>query len=124
MSDTVCMSSKSREVKFIISKNFEPPPKVDQSFPIKPLLQKFIQLTPPDPLLLKIVETHSLKMLWQFLRDQNSLVANPIQVVSPSSANPTKWSHTLKQFVSKFPTNCLSVFDHFLKLALKGLVYY
>ena len=28
---------------------------------------------------------------------------------------------TLKQFVSKLPTNCLSVFDHFVQLALKGL---
>ena len=37
------------------------------------------------------------------------------------SANPTKWSNTLKQFVGKLPTNCLSVFDHFVKLALKGL---
>ena len=27
----------------------------------------------------------------------------------------------LKQFVGKLPTNCLSVFDHFVKLALKGL---
>ena len=31
------------------------------------------------------------------------------------------WSNTLKQFVDKLPTNCLSVFDHFVKLALKGL---
>ena len=30
------------------------------------------------------------------------------------NANPTKWSNTLKQFVSR-------VFDHFVKLALKGL---
>ena len=37
------------------------------------------------------------------------------------SANPTKWSYALKQFVGNFPTNCLSVFDHFVKLALKGL---
>ena len=37
-----------------------------------------------------------------------------------TSANPIKWSNTLKQFVGKFPTNCLSVFDHFLWLALKG----
>ena len=36
-------------------------------------------------------------------------------------ANPTKWSNTLKQFVGKLPTNCLSVFDHFVKLLLKGL---
>ena len=37
------------------------------------------------------------------------------------STNPTKWSNTLKQFVGKLPTNCLSVFDHFVKLALKVL---
>ena len=33
---------------------------------------------------------------------------------NPFSANPTKWSNTLKQFVGN---NCLSVFDHFVKLA-------
>ena len=36
-------------------------------------------------------------------------------------ANPIKWSNPLKQFVVKLPTNCLSVLDHFMKLALKGL---
>ena len=40
---------------------------------------------------------------------------------NPLSANPTKWSNTLRQFASKLPTRCLSVFDHFVKLALKGL---
>ena len=40
----------------------------------------------------------------------------------PLSANLTKWPNTLKQFVSKFPTNCLSVFGHFVNLALKGLM--
>ena len=35
--------------------------------------------------------------------------------------NPTKWSNTLKQFVGKLPTNCLSVVDHFMGLALTGL---
>ena len=40
---------------------------------------------------------------------------------NPLSANPTKWSNTLKQFVRNLPKNCLSVFDHFVKLALKGL---
>ena len=39
----------------------------------------------------------------------------------PLSANPTKWSNTLTQFVGKLPTNCLSVFDHFVGLALKGI---
>ena len=41
--------------------------------------------------------------------------------INPLSANPIKWSTTLKQFVGKLPTNCLSVFDHFVKLAFKGL---
>ena len=40
---------------------------------------------------------------------------------NPLSAILTKWSETLKQFVGKLPTNCLSVFDHFVGLALKGL---
>ena len=40
---------------------------------------------------------------------------------NPLSANPTKWPNTLKQFAGKLPTICLSVFDHFVKLALKGL---
>ena len=42
-------------------------------------------------------------------------------VFNPLSASPTKWSNTLKQFVGNLPTNCLSVFDHFMNLALKGL---
>ena len=41
--------------------------------------------------------------------------------LNPLSANPTKWSNTLKQFVGKLPTNCLSVFDHFVGFALRGL---
>ena len=41
---------------------------------------------------------------------------------NPLNANPTKWSNTLKQFVGKLLTNSLSVFDHFVGLALKGLI--
>ena len=41
--------------------------------------------------------------------------------LNPLSANFTKCSNTLKQLVCKMPTNCLSVFDHFVGLALKGL---
>ena len=40
---------------------------------------------------------------------------------NPLSANFTKWSSTLKQFLGKLPTNCLSVFEHFMGLALKRL---
>ena len=45
-----------------------------------------------------------------------------ISSFNPLSANPQIWLNTLKQFVGKLPTNCLSVFDHFVKLALKGLI--
>ena len=45
------------------------------------------------------------------------------KLVNLLSANPTKWSNTLKQLVGDFPTNCLSVFDHFVGLALRGLRY-
>ena len=44
-----------------------------------------------------------------------------MKFVNPLSANPTKWTNTVKQFVGKLPMNCLSVFDRFEKLALKGL---
>ena len=40
---------------------------------------------------------------------------------NPLSANPREWSNTLKQFVGKLATNCLSVFDHSVGLALKGI---
>ena len=41
--------------------------------------------------------------------------------INPVSTNPTKWSNTLKEFVGKLPTNCLSVLDHFAGLAFNGL---
>ena len=41
--------------------------------------------------------------------------------LNPLRANPTKWSNTLKQFIANLHTNCLSVFDHYVTLALKGL---
>ena len=43
--------------------------------------------------------------------------------INSLSANPTKWSNTLKQFVGELPANRLSVFDHFVGLALKGLTF-
>ena len=39
----------------------------------------------------------------------------------PLSANSTKWSNTLKQFVSLYRRTVLSVFDHFVGLVLKTL---
>ena len=53
---------------------------------------------------------------------KNSLNIYPNQsAVNPLSANSTKWSNTPKQFVGKLPTTCLSLFDHFVELALKVL---
>ena len=40
---------------------------------------------------------------------------------NPLSVNPRKCSNILKQFDGCWPTNCLSVFDHFVGLTLKGL---
>ena len=40
--------------------------------------------------------------------------------INPLSANATKWSNTLKHFFDKLTTQ--SVFDHFVALALKGVV--
>ena len=55
------------------------------------------------------------------LQTRNILQKSLNEILNPLSANPTKWSNTLKQFVGNFPTNCLSVFDHFVRLAVKGL---
>ena len=44
-----------------------------------------------------------------------------ITIFNLLSANLKKLPNTLKQFVDNLPTNCLSVFDHFVKLALKEL---
>ena len=41
---------------------------------------------------------------------------------NPLRVNPTKWSNTLEQLVRNLPTNCLSVFDHFVGLALKEII--
>ena len=46
---------------------------------------------------------------------------NPLKRINPLSTNLTKWSNILKQFVGSLPTNCLSVFDHFVGLALQKL---
>ena len=45
-----------------------------------------------------------------------------ISLFNPLSANFTKWSNKLKQFVGKLPTNCLSVVNHFVRLVHKELM--
>ena len=60
-------------------------------------------------------------LLWKYFYTVKFVFLLVIHVLNSLSANFTKWSNTLKQFVTKLPTNCLSVFDHFVRLALKGL---
>ena len=58
----------------------------------------------------------------EFILPQNAFTPGSFMFkINPLSANPTKWSNTCKQFVAKLPTNCLSMFDHFVILAFKGL---
>ena len=65
--------------------------------------------------IITIVNIIITKIIKQFLGAFEQIVFNPLSV------NPTKWSNTLKQFVRNFPRSCLSVFDHFVILALKEL---
>ena len=58
---------------------------------------------------------------WYFYNFQILNCVSFALILNPLMANITKWSNTLKQFVGKLATNCLSVFDHFVGLALKGL---
>ena len=61
------------------------------------------------------------KFLIASLVEDARLSLSHILNLNPLCANLTKGSNTLKQFVGNLPTNCLSKFDHFVKLALKGL---
>ena len=65
----------------------------------------------------RLLLLHAFSYLAYFLQDFCRTYSN----VNPLSANSTKWSNTLKQFVGKLSTNCLSVFDHFVGLARKVL---
>ena len=57
------------------------------------------------------------KLLLEYMQNKTLLWQD--KQFNSLSAKPTKWLNTLKQFV--LPTNCLSVFDHFVGLVLKGL---
>ena len=66
--------------------------------------------------------TTRLKRVFHKPKNEEVYVGIIILNLNPLSATFTKWSNTLKQFVGKLPTNCLSVFDNFLGLVLKGLM--
>ena len=69
-------------------------------------------------IILSRVHSHRLK--------RKTLEAYFIKQLNPSlkplSANPTKWSNTTQTIRRLLTTNYLSVFDHFVGLALKGLM--
>ena len=53
------------------------------------------------------------------------IITSPVPtlvILKPLSANSTKGPNTLKQLFPNLPKNCLRVFDHFVGLALKGLM--
>ena len=62
-----------------------------------------------------------LKSCQIFIREIFCKNSKRLSAANPLNANPTKWSNTLKQFVGNLPTNCLSVLDHFVGLALRRL---
>ena len=57
----------------------------------------------------------------QLDHNTNSLQYSKNYCVNPFRANPAKWSDYLKQFIDNLPTNCYSVFDHFVALSFKRL---
>ena len=68
-----------------------------------------------------LIKTYNFFLKKTTKQDYFMILPSIFLIFNPLSANLTKWSNTLKQFVGKLPTNCLSVFDHFVGLALKGL---
>ena len=75
-------------------------------------------------LLLQKPRVASLSCINKIIRHVEPLIGNVVEHFNLLSANPTKWPNTLKQFVGKLPTNCLSVFGHFVNLVLKRLIYF
>ena len=57
----------------------------------------------------------------EVVKEQTEINKTHIPLINPLNVNPEKWSNTLKQIVGNLATICLSVFDHFMNLALKGL---
>ena len=90
-----------------------------RSFKCKPLELKMFEYMFELSISGKLIDPH--------LRCKTSFTLVPLSlslsilVVNLLSTNPTKWSKTLKQFVGNLSTNCLSVVDYFVGLALEGL---
>ena len=72
-----------------------------------------------------ILYRHNENMKYVFLSITTSTTMSLFLIaIIPLSTNPISWSNILKQFVSNLPTNCLSVFDHFVGLVPRGFSSY
>ena len=78
-----------------------------------------------DKILIPVLEArrdfNKLQLLHKNLSEGYNKIIATVSYLNSLSVNPIKWSNTLKQFFGNLPANCLSVFDHFVELALKGL---
>ena len=125
-----CTKKVLKMYKSIAVENFKPMPLC----PLKWWPLKFFAKLRKSPLLISNIVKGAVSGLRQFLTTESPwkimnntfyfILTNWIcywQIrfcINSLSANPTKWSNALKQLVGN---NCLSVFDQFVKLALKGL---
>ena len=79
-----------------------------------------------DKILIPVLEArrdfNKLQLLHKNLSEGYNKIIATVSYLNSFSVNPIKWSNTLKQFVVNLPANFLSVFDHFVALALKGSV--
>ena len=58
-------------------------------------------------------------IVFRSLKTYSKVIPTNIDILL--SANFTKCSNKVRQFIGNLPTNCLSVFGHFVGLSLKGL---
>ena len=79
-----------------------------------------------DKILIPVLEArrdfNKLQLLHKNLSEGYNKIIATVSYLNSLSVNPIKWSNTLKQFFGNLPANCLSVFDHFVELALKGSI--
>ena len=92
------------------------------------MFYKYLLLPPRKYFFVKKIKCPHQIFAWRHCKRRptsNSLLKlfNIFMIYLYHLANFKKWSNTLKQFVRKLATNCLSVFDHFAGLVLKGLSY-
>ena len=74
-----------------------------------------------------VVENEQGEVVREFMKDTDAInnyknMRETLGMINPLSANHAEWSNTLKIRRQKL-TNCLSLFDHFVGLALKGLTF-